>query len=439
MLQLLGGLVITGAGNNPLLATFAVFIALLLWFRLTGIVILVAASWIAVEAFDAHESLRLVTPEQLAAEQREREQRRARARRRRCACARPSTPSSRAANWIERIRRPRRRARPGPKHELGTSSRPRSRPAKRRRRATSEASPRIEGMPSAKPLRIASVNVNGVRAAFRKGMGEWLDAPRRRHPRDAGGARRRPKTCRSCSATSGTSCTTPPRPRAAPASRSRAATAPSIHRVELGAPDFDSAGRWLEADYEVDGRIVTVVERLRALRRGRHPEAGREVQVPRRDGGAAARARRALRARVVVGDLNVGHRTLDIRNWKGNVKRAGFLPRRARVLRPLRRRRGRRRLQPGAGLGWVDVGRRCAGEVDGPYTWWSMARQGVRQRHRMAHRLPARDPGARRHRASTTRSTAPRPTTSDGPTTPPSSSTTPSDHPSARHQDSRHT
>src|SRR5687767_15859861 len=29
-------------------------------------------------------------------------------------------------------------------------------------------------MPPAKPLRLASVNVNGVRAAFRKGMGDWL-------------------------------------------------------------------------------------------------------------------------------------------------------------------------------------------------------------------------------------------------------------------------
>ena len=27
---------------------------------------------------------------------------------------------------------------------------------------------------SARPLRIASINVNGVRAAFRKGMGDWL-------------------------------------------------------------------------------------------------------------------------------------------------------------------------------------------------------------------------------------------------------------------------
>jgi membrane protein len=74
VLQLLGGLVITGAGKNPLLATFAVFIALLLWFRLTGIVILVAAGWIAVEAFDHDETFRRVTPEQLVAEERAREQ-----------------------------------------------------------------------------------------------------------------------------------------------------------------------------------------------------------------------------------------------------------------------------------------------------------------------------------------------------------------------------
>ncbi len=39
------------------------------------------------------------------------------------------------------------------------------------------------------------------------------------------------------------------------ASRHRAA----IHRVAIGADDFDSAGRWLEADYEVDGTEVTVV------------------------------------------------------------------------------------------------------------------------------------------------------------------------------------
>lgn len=73
VLQLLGGFLIGRSSTNPLLATFAVFIGLLLWFRITSIIILVAASWIAVEAADAHESLRKVTPEQLAAEQLERE------------------------------------------------------------------------------------------------------------------------------------------------------------------------------------------------------------------------------------------------------------------------------------------------------------------------------------------------------------------------------
>ncbi|MFF2369999.1 YihY/virulence factor BrkB family protein [Agromyces sp. NPDC058110] len=70
VMQLLGGFLITFASSNPLLATFAVFIALLFWFRMTSIVILVAASWIAVEASDANESLRELTPEQVEAERR---------------------------------------------------------------------------------------------------------------------------------------------------------------------------------------------------------------------------------------------------------------------------------------------------------------------------------------------------------------------------------
>ncbi|WP_394551099.1 YhjD/YihY/BrkB family envelope integrity protein [Agromyces sp. MMS24-JH15] len=73
VLQVSSSLVLSFTSSNPLLATFAVFIGLLLWFRVTSIVILVAACWIAVEAADAHETMRLVTPEQLAAERRQRE------------------------------------------------------------------------------------------------------------------------------------------------------------------------------------------------------------------------------------------------------------------------------------------------------------------------------------------------------------------------------
>lgn len=65
---LLGGGAITvvqvGAGwllsytpSNPLLATFAIFVGLLLWFRVIGVIILVAAAWIAVSASDGNQPL----------------------------------------------------------------------------------------------------------------------------------------------------------------------------------------------------------------------------------------------------------------------------------------------------------------------------------------------------------------------------------------------
>ena len=57
VVQLGAGLLLRYTPSNPLLATFAIFIGLLLWFRLIGIIILVAASWIAVSALDEHEPL----------------------------------------------------------------------------------------------------------------------------------------------------------------------------------------------------------------------------------------------------------------------------------------------------------------------------------------------------------------------------------------------
>jgi membrane protein len=67
-LSALGGLLLGGATKNPLLATFAVFVGLLLWFNLISRVILLSASWIAIGMFDRGLSPRVVSPEQEAAE-----------------------------------------------------------------------------------------------------------------------------------------------------------------------------------------------------------------------------------------------------------------------------------------------------------------------------------------------------------------------------------
>ncbi len=69
LLQLGAGFLAVYSPTNPLLATFSVLIGFLLWLRIAGIVILVAASWVAVSADD--DGIPLVVPtesERLAAE-----------------------------------------------------------------------------------------------------------------------------------------------------------------------------------------------------------------------------------------------------------------------------------------------------------------------------------------------------------------------------------
>ena len=223
-------------------------------------------------------------------------------------------------------------------------------------------------------LRIATINTNGVRAAFRKGMDAWLATrdvdilaiqevrastddlvellgPEWNVLHDAATAKGR----------------------AGVAIASRASA--SIHRVEIGADDFDSAGRWLEADYTVNGKTITVISC--------YVHSG-EVDTPKQEEkwkflDAMQKRMSELSTErefaLVLGDLNVGHRELDIKNWKGNVKRAGFLPRERAYFDRILGTAGASIEcvdgTTGTGLGWVDVGRAAAGEVPGPYTWWS--------------------------------------------------------------------
>lgn len=57
VLKALGSSLLTGATSNPLLASFAVIVGLLVWFNLVCQVILIAASWIWVSAHDRGVSL----------------------------------------------------------------------------------------------------------------------------------------------------------------------------------------------------------------------------------------------------------------------------------------------------------------------------------------------------------------------------------------------
>ncbi|MFD1720908.1 exodeoxyribonuclease III [Amnibacterium endophyticum] len=219
-------------------------------------------------------------------------------------------------------------------------------------------------------VRVATVNVNGVRAAFRKGMGAWLDG----RGVDVLALQEVRAETADLEALLGPewnvlhdAATAKGRAGVAIASRGKA----QIHRVAIGDEDFDTAGRWLEADYAIDDEVLTVVSA--------YVHSG-GVGTPKQDDKMRFLA--AMESRlpqlvehnplaVVVGDLNVAHRSLDIKNWKGNLKNSGFLPEERAHWDRFVGAEDAPDYNAGGGMGWIDVGRRAAGEVAGPYTWWS--------------------------------------------------------------------
>jgi exodeoxyribonuclease III len=213
-------------------------------------------------------------------------------------------------------------------------------------------------------VKIATVNVNGIRAAARKDMADWLkvSSPDVLCLQEV----RAPRQDLVELSTTGPLATkkwqifdheATAKGRAGVALLTELTTLGS--RVELGPTEFDSAGRWLEVDIETKAGTLTVVSTY--VHSG---EADTPKQVEKYKFLEAMRARMAELARddrlaVVVGDLNVGHTELDIKNWKGNIKNAGFLP------------EERAYFDDFATQGWVDIGRHFHPETPGPYTWWS--------------------------------------------------------------------
>ena len=222
-------------------------------------------------------------------------------------------------------------------------------------------------------LRIASVNVNGIRAAVRNGMSSWLD--------NAGIDILTLQEVRAQdehleAALPGwhivhDEATAKGRAGVAVASRMPALAS----RTAFGAEDFDSKGRWLEADFLLGDQPLTVVSAYVHSGEADSPKQEEKWKFLDAFGIRLAELQDNDALALVTGDLNVGHRELDIKNWRGNRKKSGFLPRERAYFDRYLGEAGAEITGVdgtiGKGLGWVDVGRRVHGEVDGPYTWWS--------------------------------------------------------------------
>lgn len=220
-------------------------------------------------------------------------------------------------------------------------------------------------------LRIATVNVNGIRAAYNKtrgqalGLGEWL-ADRGADVVTLQEVRAPDEIVHQILDGSGYHLV-----HTEAAAKGRAGVAvlskvePTTHRVGNGDDYFDDSGRWIEADIPLaDGTTLTAVSVYVHSGEAGTPRQDDKYRFLEQMTMRLAEIRATGNHGVVTGDLNVGHTERDIRNWKANQKKAGFLPEeRAYFDRFF-----------GTG-GWVDVHRSLAGDVDGPYTWWSMRGQ----------------------------------------------------------------
>lgn len=210
------------------------------------------------------------------------------------------------------------------------------------------------------PIVLTTVNVNGVRAAARKGLLEWLAATeadvvalQETRATDVETA-----TVLAPALGAGWQLVS-----AQPTAKGRSGVAilsrrpADAVRIGFGDDEFDNSGRYLEADFD-DLTVASV-----------YVPSG-EVGTPRQEekqrflssfGPYLVDAATRDRELVVCGDWNIAHTEADLKNWKSNRKSSGFLPEERAWLDGV----------IGSGGPFVDVVRRLHPDVDGPYAWWS--------------------------------------------------------------------
>jgi len=216
--------------------------------------------------------------------------------------------------------------------------------------------------------RIVSWNVNGIRAAERKGFLRWLrkdrpDVVALQETRiDSGSLPTRLRTPASYHGAWGFSC----RPGySGVATFSR--RAPLATATGIGIPAFDAEGRVVETEFE---RFIlynvyfpkgsgTARDNSRVPFKLDFYDAFFAFALARR-----AAARKPL---VVLGDFNTAHRDIDLANPRTNQKTSGFLP------------EERQAFEKHLDAGFVDTYRRRFPERV-QYSWWSQ-RVGVRARN----------------------------------------------------------
>ena len=205
-------------------------------------------------------------------------------------------------------------------------------------------------------MRVISINVNGIRAAARKGFYAWL----RRQRADVVCLQELKAQTDQINDRlfwpPSFNCYYHPAEKKGYSGVGIYARREPDEVIEgLGWDGFDDEGRWIEARF---GTLSVVSLYLPS---GSSSELRQQVKfdIMARLTPMLDELRRSGREYIICGDWNIAHTKADIRNWRGNLKNSGFLPEERAWLDRL--------FGP---MGWVDAFRVVNQDSD-EYTWWS--------------------------------------------------------------------
>ena len=135
---------------------------------------------------------------------------------------------------------------------------------------------------------------------------------------------------------------------------------PSHVIIGLGDADFDAEGRYVEARFDTAKRKISIISCY--FPSGSSSEDRQQAKFVFLDTiFPHLMALKAEREFILVGDVNIAHREIDLKNWRSNQKNSGFLP---------EERDWMSRLLAEGGL--VDVYRQLHPDTtEDAYTWWS--------------------------------------------------------------------
>ena len=133
---------------------------------------------------------------------------------------------------------------------------------------------------------------------------------------------------------------------------------PSDLVTGVGVAEFDQEGRWIEKRFDKPGRKLSLISCY--FPSGSSGEERQEVKFRFLDMlYPHLMALKGEREFILVADVNIAHKEIDLKNWKGNLKNSGFLPEERAWMTKLL----------GEG-GLVDVFRTLNDRAE-QYTWWS--------------------------------------------------------------------